>query len=470
MRVCRRWHAVAKAYPALWSTIIFDEFFDFAPLLTVRSDEVYPSLFLDSSAAAPLTLSLSGSGQAHRLPGAHQLVPHLARAESLHLGGSILFSGAVALSQPAPRLKELVLSGSSVPPSNPAHTQQMLFAGSHPSLESLAFVNVPIRSFKDSFQSSYHQLRQLFIVVNVHSTIHTSAVIEVLRNTPNLEDFFLEDYMVGNLTVDPTVFRPAVSLPRLKNLTLDYHGTKEPVMRSLSLPNGILLTMRGEGHVSMPRWGLVDVHRIKRAKLRHRWRGKGISDCIFVVGDTSAMQVATWFRGWDYYAFRLDELEEFWIEGRPWGIFHPLDFQTKTPRLRAITLNVDSERGLKSTLEKLLDVAFCPSLTFLEIRVASPTMAVLTLLCAVLAARRDVGRALRTVRLGRHERMQRKSALTRPRLSYAEWAEGASASLQGLVTELVFLPDGEPVPRMPVPPICEAHSKGWQWPEWDDKP
>ena len=161
MRVCRRWHAVAKAYPALWSTIIFDEFFDFAPLLTVRSDEVYPSLFLDSSAAAPLTLSLSGSGQAHRLPGAHQLVPHLARAESLHLGGSILFSGAVALSQPAPRLKELVLSGSSAPPPTPPHTRQMLFAGSLPSLESLAFVNVPIRTFNNSFQSSYHQLRQL---------------------------------------------------------------------------------------------------------------------------------------------------------------------------------------------------------------------------------------------------------------------------------------------------------------------
>ena len=167
----------------------------------------------------------------------------------------------------------------------------------------------------------------------------------------------------------------------------------------------------------------------------------------------------------------MNEVEEVWIEGERATALSPRENLTNplvaAPRLRSLVVNLEDEAGLREVLAVLQQPEHHPALHTLEIRVSYPSMPILSTLRVALGARHKAGRPVQLLRLGRHELMQRKGG-SRPRLSYQEWAEAAAAVLRGVVGELVSV-DGEPVPKMPAPPICYAPSNGWQWPEWGDK-
>ena len=484
MRVCRRWNMIAQECYSLWSTMLFDDLVDFAPLIA-RSHGVYPELFLQRSASAPLQLSLSGSHPSCQVPGAHQLLASVGRARELHLRGSLLSARAKALIQPAPRLEALVLSQLREKSINRA--RGLLFDGQLPSLRSLAYINVRISDFAWSLQSSYSRLRQLY--VGDGGAFRFADLLAVLRDTPILEDLFLGQ--IHSTDTSDLSTAPRVGLPKLQRLTVDYSGSKEPLFRALRLGHEVLLTLRGTTHcysALLPRNcpGLGDLQHIKRVKLHYGqrlWRTwKIVEDCIYASGDASALQIFNWVAEDLYHSsLHLDslmaEVEELWVEGEYLPLFWgpsvadgPLAALLQPAiRLRNMILNVERDQGLMQLLRVLRQPQLCPSLAVLEIRISRLAMYNLMTLRSTAIARRDAGVPLRIVRLGRHSTMQRVHGKQRSQLmSWQEWMDAATVALQDLVDELVFV-DGEPVPRMPVPPICHKPSSGWQWSEWGDK-
>ncbi|KAF7792674.1 hypothetical protein EIP86_003771 [Pleurotus ostreatoroseus] len=236
--VCRRWHDVVDAHPALWTTVLASsgDAADSKPELI--------ELFLRNSRQSPLNVQVNLLAAPH--PVFVELFTHLPRVRRMqlllpnppetHLLPLLSQSGA-------PELQALTLTMLSTP-SNDPHDITMferlptLFNDEMPALRSLE-----IRDFVTSALSTFRNLTQLQLS-SITLCHHWSGAAHLLMNSlPTLEDLALyqvvdEVQLAAPPAGDDPAQRPRMQLPRLKKLSFDEVDERSvaEILKMMSFP------------------------------------------------------------------------------------------------------------------------------------------------------------------------------------------------------------------------------------------